>query len=745
MEGRKTNVQEQKEQKSSVEKLLISSKIMTDGVGDFGHLEDALKSCEGHLPNKMAIDVLVQSRYFTKPDTLSKEEKSRYEKIAADFKKRLEARGYTLISVNPRDLKIKKLIDEYPNHKLAFLIDAQEINPNLDADNDVEKAKESSNRIRGRWISELIKMYKAHIAMSSCPSNLSDETQRKTCVLYEHGMAHEKVCDLRLEISMSLLGGTKSIFLSPKKKEESYVLLSKVLSKSKNKLIGDVLLKTGDDYFSELLNSLNNLSLKEKSVTVQSSLSSSEEKTKVSSELCKQFLADKLFVPGYIQHNPFALSTFVNFVFETPLSQSYKSIDFFINQYDDSLKCLLTMLEKELLSSKISYLLIDENGKPPVLMQNPIASQDAIPCRIMMGYCVEEDDDYDDIFSCGHFSCCSGDKTFEKSISNDQIPLMVVNNRVGESYFEMAFLQVPNIRKLNFLNECAQVDNNFYLIQSLTCFNCLLFEFSALAKREIKVADLSDEIKNAFSSLYYNLTVSNKVLEGLLKSIEDNTLKIFASVDKNVSTKTIQELLNLYLYTAIYPFIMQSTRILASTVDASFIKNWQETCSNLRENYNLHKKLPEIIDKFLKEMPQVEYKEKTKSKSNVSVTSSSFFNSQDSVTIQSNPFSFDNNQSRDSSFTFSLELKDDTSSLSDKDNKSNNLFSTFSFNSQDNTVSQNNQDPTPSSSDKNDKSDNPFSMFSLNLQDSVGGDNNQNSKSLLSPDDNDKSKKQNKV
>lgn len=308
--------------------------------------------------------------------------------------------------------------------------------------------------------------------------------------------------------SMDLSKDTCSIFLSEENREKPGKQLAEILSKKENSHVLSGLLGT---------NAKANIE-----------------------EECNKLLSDNLFVPMYLQHNDGAIINFINVVTNSKFSRQYKSTIFFVNKEGVNVNYLEWAASNGLLSKEIGKIIIKtQGGEREILHRN--AYSNAKKIKLLVGYRIDDDHDYKNIFHCAqYFAGCSGDKTLESVLSNGLIPLFIPHND----------------SKISFIENASQVSE--------------LFKFLV--------------VLDAASNSYDN------AIEPCVPGTKGEYDDLFDD-DEPLSQEDLAELKK---------DAQNYLQNLGKDFDQNFFEDWKKMCIDLRVNYNLHDKLPEIIDGFFR-------------------------------------------------------------------------------------------------------------------------------------------------
>lgn len=305
-------------------------------------------------------------------------------------------------------------------------------------------------------------------------------------------------------IQMNLLSGTRSLFFTEETRESPSKQLSEILTKNENHELRSALLGTK---------------------TTES---------KGDTEACETFLKQNLFIPCYFQHNNAAIINFMNIASLSPLSKDYPSICFFVNNVDT--KSLEKALKLGLFSKKIKKIIIrTKDGEKEFI--NPNADQDARDLKLVSGFRVKDDKDYNDLFHCAqYFAGCSGDKTFEKTLSNGLVPFFIPHNMGKTSFLQdsVKFNRLfENVLQMGNLNDLLQtgLDADFRTLQDAE---------EILSKLKIPESEFPDIIKKWKSTTltgkpfehdgvtyeaHYSEKIKNKLVDAFLEMLLDETGK----------------------------------------------------------------------------------------------------------------------------------------------------------------------------------------------------------------------------
>jgi hypothetical protein len=615
-------------------RVLISCKVIEDGVGDFYHLMDVAR-CPGLMPNYVK-DIFIHTEHNW--DTV------------LIFKKQLEEEGYKVVFVdqNKEGSDIKKSIESDPK-KTAFIFNS-EIKP---------------NREQNRIITALDSLYKANISISADIFNgekFEKFTIPKLLITEQRGGRLRDNPTTRgawLELPMNLQKGTQSIFLTQENREDPVKQLAAVLAKPENHEIHAVLLGQGTPNATDLKSTI---------------------------AACEQFLKNNLFIPSYLQHNPTAIINFMGVAMNSPLSNGYQSTVFFVNQVDAAV--LEQAALQGFLSKKVSKITIKtKTGEKDII--NPNAAPNAKPVKLVNGYRIKDDNDYNAIFHCAqYFAGCSGDKTLEKVLSNGLLPFFILHEtdsgKIGfledAAKFNKQFDYIQHLHNMNNLlfemlkgiklfrydslsdfqkilivhkipeSETPQIMNKlavaiqtgqsfeyagvtykladytvkdksqmarmfFYELTDITGKDILPKEFVELRTRFITCA--SDNNPNTLKEFLKELGVSenatllamgNTIADGLrhkkpIKLAEQKFECGFSTEQtEQLVAITIQELIP-----CVKKHIETHLASISQAMSGAFFKKWSELCTDLQKNQNLHKELPRIAHEFFSKALKEEF------------------------------------------------------------------------------------------------------------------------------------------
>lgn len=102
------------------------------------------------------------------------------------------------------------------------------------------------------------------------------------------------------------------------------------------------------------------------------------------------------------------------------------------------------------------------------MFENPHALPDAKMVYIIMGYKIEDDRDYNTLFHCAQFFAgSSGDKSFERALSNHLIPLHIPHPSDLKTMFMYTLMDVnPLVSKLYSQVQASSFFTDHYITSS---------------------------------------------------------------------------------------------------------------------------------------------------------------------------------------------------------------------------------------------------------------------------------------
>lgn len=356
-----------------------------------------------------------------------------------------------------------------------------------------------------------------------------------------------------LEIPMNLNNGTKSIFLSKENKEKPETQLAEILLKKENADLRKAILGDLKDPIE----------------------------AKMLAELCRKFLTENLFVPGYYQHNPVVLINMMNVIIQSSLSQTFNSIFLFTNNLD--INKIQFAIRNGFLSSKIKKIVFKtKEGTTEIF--NPNGDPNSKLITLAHNYPLEDNSDYNNIFHCAQFFAgCSGDKTFEKVLSNDLIPFFTPHNNV-KSYF---------------IQDAILFNNLFSLIDKLIFLNNILSATLAKHRSLGQILQIIEEHlkipKHEWSELLVKIYNTLQTGQAFEHNGERYELTPYSELDKSmmafnfwleVSQKTKKE------YTSeTKKIFIEKFMFAANHPDPKTLKDFLESCE-----INMHKDLVEMAN-----------------------------------------------------------------------------------------------------------------------------------------------------
>lgn len=355
-------------------------------------------------------------------------------------------------------------------------------------------------------------------------------------------------------IPMQLSSGTESIFLSNESRENPGKQLAEVLSKDQN---------------SGALKALLGVT--------------SQEKSEIQNQ-CDVFLQDNLFVPSYLQHGKVEIVNFINTVAASSLSVQYKSIVFFLNKEGVDYETLRAAADKGYFSDRVKeVVVVTKDGEMEI--PNPNAKSTAKTVRLVVGYRVPDDNDYKKLFHCAqHFAGCSGDKSLELVLSNGLIPLFVPHNEEKES----------------FIKDISKIDKRFKLVEKIIYNNYLYFfalqetEPSNIKKRffpNVEMIDLQ----------LFEYKIDKASFPDSIKQWIELNVRSGVELSEKQQDVLIEEFV-MHLFPALMKAeIKRTTDGISVALNQSFFEDWINFCEKLKKEYNLHDKLPNIVNTFFLE------------------------------------------------------------------------------------------------------------------------------------------------
>lgn len=408
-------------------RILLATNVINDGVGDFYHLLDVAKNTD-LLPN-FTKDILITTKH----------DKTTVENFVEELKKI----GFENIIYIKNQIDIPDNMGSSNAGKTVFIYFASK------GDEDV------SNEI----IYKFGHHYVGTLAVSADVFNSYDGHWKfniPKLLITEHRGGLRNNCTSTKgwqELPMNFLSGTKSLFLTKENRDEPAKQLAKVLLKKENQTFGNAIFG-------------NNVDLKN------------------INEKCKTFLEQNLFVPCYFQHNASAIVNFMNLAIASPSTNKYPSAVFFVNSAD--IKLLKKMASEGFFSAKIKSITV-RTPEGETEIANPRASQEAKKVKLISGYRIKDNSDYNTLFHCAQFFAgSSGDKTFEKVLSNAVFPFHIVHRKD------------PKHGKEIFLEDAISFNPLFHAVKEIDDLNYLLHTVLLMLEDNHSIHDIQAFLRENF-------------------------------------------------------------------------------------------------------------------------------------------------------------------------------------------------------------------------------------------------------
>jgi hypothetical protein len=351
---------------------MINCKVFEDGIGDFYHLLDGVKSLES-VPNLAFIckDILIE---------LDAPHVGKLDFFIKHFHKREYA---TVVLASAEEFSLA--LDALSKQKTAFII--------------VKAIYPDATLCR-----KLAKIYCGNICFSMS-GEFSQVAGIPTYGFLEHGCVKETQDEGAAKlVPMNLVEGTQAVFIPEVARENPAVQLHKVLSNIENLLVRKLLLGEREP---------------EMELTVQQ---------------CNSFLKTVLFIPGYVQHSLTALINFFNICVMSPLSKEYDSIMFFVNKIQVGV--VQQMFIQGLLSEQILKLVIKTPEQEIEVLNRAAAPTARVITIVSGYRVEQDEDYQALYHCAQLFVVCSGDKTLESALANGLIPLYIPNGYPKEKFVE---------------------------------------------------------------------------------------------------------------------------------------------------------------------------------------------------------------------------------------------------------------------------------------------------------------------